>query len=872
MKKIATMVLVAAILITTATPVFAWKAKTHSYIANLILEDVADGKLNISPVGEFSVDPEFAKALREYPAAYRAGSLGPDAYPDIYIGQTYIHPKEGLTSGQWLRLICQDAMKMPQNDPKRYEAMAFILGFMTHYAGDMFGHNYINQIAGGAYPAMTDLLDPDKSEAALTVILKHIGSESLIDSKIPAKYKTGTYVDVNAPNDFVLNSMVYDGDKNSGISRKYVNNDIPYHLKYMVELRNTLYQKAEYWRSYENAKNAADYAENTLMVNYVDRWIADLDNAMAAWIQVSENIAKGMINDADEGDLTVVRNEMTNWFDKYGKYMSPAPDAIVDALGAPETFAKFLKERFGIDYLYDMYEKFKGQVQGMILDYMIYNVAGMTEEQVQQMRDALSMPNLVLSQQELATMEKAMKNFGEDVSADQHEFTPFYNSLVMTKLILIGPDNYNALLRRYSGSAASTYTKSTAAPAANSLDVTIKTNGDTEWNYTTVFGKKIKTTPKLDQPGTDDDIFFGVKFKDGTSVEQLFDKSGYNDFEKGDRDTYKINLNKNARVSEISGVYLRKSSTNLPSPDWKVDYMEISAYNGSTKIADLGKITINAWIKGSTTKPFSVNRSDSTYQTSLNTGIIDFMESLDDSLQWENQAFSLYSNPVLKAEVFDKIFKDAYNVEIFTEEAAEDDTAVPADAADPETITYVSASSWAIPELKQAVANGLVKDLSLFDDCSKGISRKEFAALMVGLYEAMTGKAASASSINTFTDTTDSHVLKANNLGIVTGIGGGLFAPDSLIPREQMAVMFYRAIDRAHIDAGKASPVYESQVNVKDKAKISNYAVKYIGYIFNEEIITGDGISFNPKGTATREAAIAVVNRVFVKYGARYDT
>lgn len=663
-KKRIMALIVCVALIVTSMPmsVFAWKAQTHNYIANLILEEVKSkkGKVGIEPFGDFTVAPEFLKALTDYPEAYRAGSLGPDAYPDIYIGQTYIHPKEEMTSGQWLRAMCEDALALPKDDPERYRIIAFILGFMTHYSGDMFGHNYINQIAGGAYPAMTDLAKPDKAEAALSIILKHLSSEALIDNAIPVNYKRGEAVKIDAPNEFILNSLIYDGAKNNGLSKKYNPKNVPVHLDYLVKLRSFVYKKAEYYRAFENAKNAADYAENTLICNYLDRWIADMDRAMAAWIQVSENVNKALVSDGAQSDLVIIQNEITLWFDSYGKYITPAPDVIIQAIGAPESVAKFLKDELGIDYFINLFEEFKKEIQGMIINYMIYNVAGMNEEQVQQMKEALKAPNLFLGEEVVASMKEEMKSFGssEKLTAEQQEFAPFYNSLVMTKLILIGPSGFDKLVRKFDRKASEQYKKSQAAPKVNNLNVTIRTKDGIEWNYEKVFGKKIRTTPKGDQYGTDDDIYFGVRFKDGTSVEKLFDKSGKNDFEAGNTDTYNIGLNRNVKLADIASVYLRKKSIGLPSPDWYPEYMDISANNGNVIIKNLGRININQWIKGQPTVPFTVNYQDDTYATDLNTGIIDFMESLDNSLQWQFDANLLWKNETLRQEVFYKIFKD----------------------------------------------------------------------------------------------------------------------------------------------------------------------------------------------------------------------
>ena len=72
----------------------AWKPTTHVYFAERALDDARDGKVTISSVdyetgqvtgtvGTYAVDSQIMAAIRKFPSHYRAGVLGPDAYPDI---------------------------------------------------------------------------------------------------------------------------------------------------------------------------------------------------------------------------------------------------------------------------------------------------------------------------------------------------------------------------------------------------------------------------------------------------------------------------------------------------------------------------------------------------------------------------------------------------------------------------------------------------------------------------------------------------------------------------------------------------------------------------------------------------------------------
>lgn len=865
----------------------AWKVKTHNYSANLILEEITTigggNKVYIPPFGQFEIAPEFATALRKYPNAYRAGSLGPDAYPDIYVGQGYIHPEDNRTSGEWIKLMIQDALSLPENSDKRYEVIAFLLGYMTHYSGDLFGHTYINQIANGAYPALTDLADPTKAEAALSIILKHITSEGVIDSKIPAQYGQGQYIKIDAPNDFVLNSFVYNGTKDNGLSSKYYGMEAPEHFKYLVELRTYVKNKADYYRAYGNSSNIFDYAENTVICNYLDAWLDDIDRAINEWINVSERIANGLISNGSESDLDVAINEIKNWFHSYGKYLSAAPDVLIDALGLPGDVAKFFSEKLGITVLQDLYEEFTQYIDDLIKDFMIYNVAGLTEEQVQQIKEAFSKPTLILGEEVLIKMDEDMKNFSTGQLALQQEFAPFYNTLTMVKLILIGPDGYKKLIERSKNLENTGYNYQTAYEKVDNLKVSIKTKGGIS-KYKGFLGIWY---PYADQNGTDDDIFFGVKFKNGSTVETLFDRSGYNDFEAGDYDTYSIALGKKVKLEDISEFYLKKKSTHLPGPDWKPEYFEVRAYDGNTKIKDVGRTNIDYYIKGSTTKYFGVNAYSNSYKTALNSGIIDFISSLDESMQWQHEDFKLWSDPQLREDIFYKIFKDVrkyddpnFDPYVYVEgeksngqEPEEPKTEEPKPEEPKQDLTalansidYSNASNWAIGEMKNAVINNLVRDISIFKDCKANITRRDFADISVNLYEALIGKEVEAAPNDTFTDTSDIKVLKAYKNKIVGGKGNGIFAPNDSLTREEMAVMFKRVIDGAYRYKNKELTLPSGSLSIGDKDKVSSWAKEHVHFVFSNKIITGNGVNFNPRGTAPVEQAIAIVNRVYEKY------
>jgi surface protein len=98
----------------------------------------------------------------------------------------------------------------------------------------------------------------------------------------------------------------------------------------------------------------------------------------------------------------------------------------------------------------------------------------------------------------------------------------------------------------------------------------------------------------------------------------------------------------------------------------------------------------------------------------------------------------------------------------------------------------------------------------------------------------------------------------AASLGIVTGIGDDLFAPDTPISREQMAVMLHRFM----LIMGIELPVGEITEFI-DQDNISPWAAEAVVAMQAAGIITGrpDG-SFDPQATATRAEVAAIFARL----------
>lgn len=175
---------------------------------------------------------------------------------------------------------------------------------------------------------------------------------------------------------------------------------------------------------------------------------------------------------------------------------------------------------------------------------------------------------------------------------------------------------------------------------------------------------------------------------------------------------------------------------------------------------------------------------------------------------------------------------------------------------------YRGASAWAEPELEKAAGYGLITD-RVKVNLSANITREELAEIAVKLYELYTGKKAQAGSAS-FTDTTNPEILKAAELGLVLGVGGGKYAPNQLVNREQMATILLRALKVINPGADYSTA---GAVKFADDKNIESWAQDGVYYCSKAGLIKGiGGNMFNPKGNSTREAAVIVCTRAYGLY------
>jgi hypothetical protein len=255
MKKIVSFVL-CIVLAYMPLMSYAFKLETHVWVGQQVINDLedVDGKLSFN-LGDQSVylniPSDVRSAILNNKAAFLMGNIGPDAVPDVVVGQTVVHPgvedknylNIGWRTNKWLEYL----LNVSKNDPL---AKSFAYGYLGHAAADVMAHTYVNQYSGGIFR----LLDGET-----LVEQRHIALESYIAKYTPPLTDRSGLVNnswrdiISKPafTDFVRKNLVYD----STIQSEYKKVPTAAHLVAYTEFRNGIDSLAEkgIWRDIDIA-------------------------------------------------------------------------------------------------------------------------------------------------------------------------------------------------------------------------------------------------------------------------------------------------------------------------------------------------------------------------------------------------------------------------------------------------------------------------------------------------------------------------------------------------------------------------------------------------------------------------------------------
>lgn len=411
----------------------AWKINTHLFAANVALADaITDGMVTIPPFGEFPVNPTLVRALRDAPAAYRAGVIGPDLFPDMYVGGWLIHSDlsktEGWTADDWLRRVWSKALAWP-NGNERSKVLAFGYGFLTHGAGDIFAHTWVNEKADGAWVSFTG---KDRSTA-----FKHIVLEGFVGEHTPP-----TDLSIDVWPRFVANELIKDEivRRHSGIAKHYrtflsIADGLPKAIaRAKNQMNNNVDNDAPYW--VKCAANPVPCARK----EHAETWLLDINRGFRAIVDSSESLGEMLMDGSSLDGVGAMTGWATEWVPKmFGAH------ALGEGTAALSEFMQWAGDLVPIS------EIIKAEVERFVRDSF---------PEVWRLYQAAQSPSTYMEQPGLfppGTKDKVRSEMGVRAGQsrfDWRAFAPIYNSIILSKLILLDANALNELLRRAGVSSA----------------------------------------------------------------------------------------------------------------------------------------------------------------------------------------------------------------------------------------------------------------------------------------------------------------------------------------------------------------------------------------------------------------------------------
>lgn len=176
--------------------------------------------------------------------------------------------------------------------------------------------------------------------------------------------------------------------------------------------------------------------------------------------------------------------------------------------------------------------------------------------------------------------------------------------------------------------------------------------------------------------------------------------------------------------------------------------------------------------------------------------------------------------------------------------------------------------SWSETDIKALYATNLISP-RLWCDFQNKITRAEFTHLLLNVYEEVMGCSMSGPLTTSFTDIEGNElrqdIIKANRYGLVNGRSPTIFAPNDCLTREEAVTALCTLLMKMkslYINTSTLPglPYYS------DADAIGKWAVPYVAYAHDNNIMMGSNGKMNPKGYITREESLATIARIVARY------
>lgn len=310
-----------AVPILVRDPVSGAKPVQHVAMGDIVLGDMwFDNSVSIDGI-EYPVNAFVNEALHDYPQYYLFGTIGPDGYPDMIFGQMYIHPdtksEGGTCSYEWFEHLLQNVVAVASEDYELFKkTLAFTYGFMSHAAGDMFVHTFVNYLAGGNWSFVDNAV-------------RHMVVEGYVNTKTtwtgvfspPVLTSYEEFVNDESFNRFLLHTFIHNDWARSKTSGPWAN-FFEVFLKLKDGIQSVLDDDPWWLDAIDWAITVSSgFTLYDQLTKTLEQWLDDIDECLEHWIMTSSIVAYNVF--MPNGDSGVARTALKDWFDEALKALIP---------------------------------------------------------------------------------------------------------------------------------------------------------------------------------------------------------------------------------------------------------------------------------------------------------------------------------------------------------------------------------------------------------------------------------------------------------------------------------------------------------------------------------------------------------------------
>ena len=175
-----------------------------------------------------------------------------------------------------------------------------------------------------------------------------------------------------------------------------------------------------------------------------------------------------------------------------------------------------------------------------------------------------------------------------------------------------------------------------------------------------------------------------------------------------------------------------------------------------------------------------------------------------------------------------------------------------------EALAYTGVSDWAAAEVEAADALGIIPSSLQKTPLNEAMTRLDMCRMAVNAFEKLTGSSLYPRRIDHFSDTRDTDVCVAFELGLVSGYPDGTFQPNKHITRQE-----FSKITGNLLDSLGWSEDAQTLGAFADDAKVAGWAKEATARMIRLKVVNGSGSNLDPEGTTSYEQACAMFFRAF---------